>query len=413
MIGKGDAFCQETGRGTLRRRVALQASAPEFAGRRLDETHAGCVLPAGTQCEDKVGPMSDAQPALEHPEAVKAYVDLMYDEERRQHACRARTREEFLQWQPPAREELLRLLGLPRIAAAAAGHTPSADLASQVEDMGAYTRQRGWLETEPHVRTHFWLLRPKSKGPHPLAVTPHGHEHGSTYAGIWHNERVREQIEQEDQNVAVQAVGRGFLTIAPATRGMGSNPDSFRIADIGHRHDDRDCHCHSWQVIVAGRTMLGERVWDLMRIVDWTSELPEADASRILMVGNSGGGMATLHTAACDERVSAAAPCGAYNNYVSPRGTLRHCPCNAIPGILEFGEYWDVAGLVAPRPMLTVNGRYDGLHPVDEVDVAVSRLQEIYAAAGVPKRYEHRYGEGGHRFYADIMWPWVAEVMPG
>lgn len=279
--------------------------------------------------------------------------------------------------------------------------------------MGSHTRQRGWLETEPHVCTRFWLLRPKTDGPHPLALTPHGHEHGDTYVGIWHSARTREQVEGEDQDVAVQAVERGFVTIAPATRGMGSNPDSFRIADIAHRHNDRDCQCHSWQVIVAGRTMLGERVWDLMRILDWALALPEVDADRVLMVGNSGGGMATLHTAACDERIGVAVPCGAYNNYVSGRGTLRHCPCNAIPGILGFGEYWDVAGLVAPRPMLTVNGRGDALHPVEEVDAAVSRLQKIYAAAGATERYEHRYGDGGHRFYADLMWPWVAEALSG
>ncbi len=92
---------------------------------------------------------------------------------------------------------------------------------------------------------------------------------------------------------------------------------------------------------------------------------------------------------------------------MSPAGTLRHCPCNAVPGLLAFGEFWDVAGLLAPRPLLTVNGRHDGLHPTDEVDAAVARLAKIYAAAGAEGRYEHRYGEAGHRFYADIMWPWI------
>ena len=91
------------------------------------------------------------------------------------------------------------------------------------------------------------------------------------------------------------------------------------------------------------------------------------------MLGNSGGGMATLHTAAVDERVTVVVPCCAYSNYVSSFGTLRHCPCNAIPGILGFGEFWDVAGLVAPRHMLTVNGDSDELHPVEEVS-ALERL---------------------------------------
>ena len=157
--------------------------------------------------------------------------------------------------------------------------------------------------------------------------------------------------------------------------------------------------------------MLGERVWDLMRILDWALALPEVNRNAVLMMGNSGGGMATLHTAAADERVTMAVPCCSYSNYLSPFGTLRHCPCNAIPGILRFGEYWGVAGLVAPRHMLTVNGDGDSHHPVNEVDNAVSRLEMAYQAAGAADRYEHRYGHGGHRFYSDLMWPWIDRVI--
>ena len=345
--------------------------------------------------------------APEHPEAVKRYLARLYAEEHRCHACRARTPEEFAAWQPPARRAFQQLLGIPRIAAGAAGHSPTVDITDAGEDMGSHIRQRGRIETEPDVWIPFWLLCPWGDGPFPLALTPHGHENGDTYAGIARDDRSRRQIEAEDQDVAVQAVERGFLTIAPTTRGMVNNPASYRIADIGDRHDGRDCRCHNWQVTIVGRTLLGERVWDLMRLLDWALALPQVDADRVLMVGNSGGGMATLHTAACDERVRIAVPCCAYNNYISPHGTLRHCPCNTIPNILDFGEYWDVAGLVAPRPLLTVNGRHDTLHPVDEVDAAAARLQTIYRAAGTPERYAHQYGEGGHRFYAHIMWPWV------
>jgi hypothetical protein len=106
-----------------------------------------------------------------------------------------------------------------------------------------------------------------------------------------------------------------------------------------------------------------------------------------------------------------AASCCAYNSYVSPLGTLRHCPCNAVPGLLDFGEYWDVGGLVVPRFLLTVNGRKDAAHPVSEVDNAVLRLEAIYRSAGAGDRYEHRYGDSGHRFYSDRMWPWIEGAM--
>lgn len=346
-----------------------------------------------------------------YPENVRRYVSRICDETHRQFACRAETPAEYAEWQTRARPAYRALLGVPLIEEGCNGFSSKVELGDPVEDLGSYTRRPGCIETEPDVSIRFWLLEPKADGPHPLALTPHGHENGDTYAGIWSTEREREQIEQRDQDVAAQAVQRGYLTIAPATRGMGSNPSSYRIADIMGRHDARDCRCHNWHVVMTGRVMLGERAWDLMRLLDWALARPDVDETRVLMLGNSGGGMATLHAAACDERVTTAVPCCSYNNYVSFLGTLRHCPCNAIPGILQFGEFWDVAGLVAPRHLLTVNGREDPAHPVEEVDHAAERLSRIYRAAGVPDRYEHRYGEGGHRFFSDVMWPWIEEVM--
>ena len=354
--------------------------------------------------------MAGKQPKTEHSADVMAFLGRIYSEKLRRHACRARTREEWLRWQAEARPALLDLLKMPRIACDCAGHKPGVELSDAVEDQGGYTRRRGVIETEPGVRIAFWMLHPKRTGPLPLAITPHGHENGDTYVGIWNDAHTRAQVEKEDQDVAVQAVKRGFLTIAPATRGINKNPASFKIADLEGRHR-KDCHCHNWYAILAGRTLLGERVWDLMRLLDWALTRENVDASRVLMMGNSGGGMATLHAAACDPRITTAVPCGCYNGYVGADGGLRHCTCNVVPGMMEFGEYWDVAGLVAPRPMLTVNGSADPFHGVAEVEDATARLKSVYRAAGAPDNYEHQFGPGAHRFFAAVMWPWVDSVM--
>ncbi|MFH1568238.1 MAG: hypothetical protein ABIL09_09595, partial [Gemmatimonadota bacterium] len=121
--------------------------------------------------------MSDALPR-QHPPDVRAYLGRLYAEGRRRHACRAQTQAEFAAWQGPARAAYRELLGLPRIAADAAGHVPRAELGEPGENRGAYVRQRGRLETEPDVTVRFWLLRPRGEGPFPLALTPHGHENG-------------------------------------------------------------------------------------------------------------------------------------------------------------------------------------------------------------------------------------------
>ena len=42
--------------------------------------------------------------------------------------------------------------------------------------------------------------------------------------------------------------------------------------------------------MMLGRTMIGERCWDVSRAIDVLEALPEVDAARIAVMGNSGGG---------------------------------------------------------------------------------------------------------------------------
>ena len=76
-----------------------------------------------------------------------------------------------------------------------------------------------------------------------------------------------------------------------------------------------------------------------------------------------------------------------------------------VPGLLTFGEMHDVAGLIAPRHLLVVNGRRDELFLNADVEEAVARLADIYAAAGAEDRCHLVVGNGGHRFYAAEAWP--------
>lgn len=344
----------------------------------------------------------------QYEEPIAGYLTHLYSRERSAHACRAEDPEGVAEWQASARSALRHLIGLESIAASAAGHTPAVEL-GDAEDMGVYARQRGTIFTEPGFPVPFWLLKPRGEGPFPLALTPHGHDKigMDTSAGIAHSDDHRKKILEDDRDVAVQAAERGFVAIAPATRGLGD----ATVKDINGRHGARDCRCHFIHSILAGRTVIGERVWDMERLIDWASARPDVDPSRILMMGNSGGGVVTLYAAACEPRITVAIPSCSYCTLVGKNGLVHHCDCNAVPGILGFGECYDIAGLTAPRRLCIVNGKKDGLFPLHEVDRAVTGLREIYAAAGVPDRFEHKYGPEGHRFYKDLMWPFIEKAL--
>jgi len=343
-----------------------------------------------------------------HTGNVIQYLNRLYHDSKKRFACHANTPEEVSVWQKKARPALRRLIGIEQIQQDQNAHQVTVDLGNP-DDLGDYTRQLGVLHSEPHVKVPFWFLKPKDGESFPLGIFPHGHSKRGfdTHVGIYHDEQTRLKIEKEERDVAVQAVKRGFVAIAPTTRGF----EPAAVPDINGRHGDRDCRSQLIHCLLAGRTPIGERVWDMERLIDWASELPYVDSENVLMMGNSGGGVVTTYAAACDTRITVAVPSCSFCTFVGQNGLIHHCDCNAVPGILEFGEFFDVAGLVAPRHLCIVNGKHDSLFPLHEVDRGVEGVRRIYASAGVPERFVHHYGEGGHRFYKDLMWPFIQNAM--
>lgn len=344
----------------------------------------------------------------EYPPEVTGYLKRLFERSRQRFAFREDYPGGFQAWQRDARAELRLRLGLDRIAASAGGHRPAVE-AGEPADMGEYTQQLCAIESEPEVRIPFWLLKPKGKGPWPLGIFPHGHSktgHNTT-AGVFSSEGSKKRALAEDRDVAVQAVKFGLMAIAPAVRGL-----SWVIPDL-HKRVGTDCRSHAMQCVMAGRTAVGERVWDMERLLDWATGRPDVDSRHILSMGNSGGGMVTIFLAACDRRVTVAVPSCSFAPSVSPSGCILHCPCNTVPGIMDLGGLPHVAGLIAPRYFLAINGRKDKLFNSGEIESAAATVHDIYRAAGHAGRCEHRWGTEGHRFYKDLMWPFIKAAISG
>ncbi len=70
----------------------------------------------------------------------------------------------------------------------------------------------------------------------------------------------------------------------------------------------------------------------------------------------------------------------------------------------------DLAGLIAPRPLVVVNGQDDGIFPIDSAKEQMEIAYGLYEAAGVPALARHVVGPEGHRFYAAMSWPVFDEV---
>ena len=328
----------------------------------------------------------------------------MYNQAELRYRFSGKTKADFDKWQEAFLPELKKKLGLDRLERQFAGYIPKAEMRAS-EDVGYAVREHWVIFTEPTVPLPFILLRPKNpvQGAG-LVIAPHGHSRNTElYAGIYENEEEREKGEVGERNVAVQAVKEGYFAIAPTVRGFGET----RTLTDQKKEATSSCRVLLLHDILVGRTPIGDRVWDISRLIDWALINLPVDPAKIAVTGNSGGGTVTLFAAACEPRIAVAVPSSYFCTFTGSIGSIHHCECNYVPGIMDLGEMADVAGLTAPRAFCAVHGELDVIFPIGETRKAFAHLQEIYKAAGVPGNCELYVGAGGHRYYKDGVWPFV------
>lgn len=144
--------------------------------------------------------------------------------------------------------------------------------------------------------------------------------------------------------------------------------------------------------------------YDAVRSVDYLLTRPEVDASRIGVVGISGGGTTALHVAALDTRIALAYLSGYFSTYRDALLSRPNCICDYIPGILRYAEMYDIAGLVAPRPFFVESGDADTLAPVAATREAFARLRAIYRVFEAENRVALDIFRGGHQFHGKRGW---------
>ena len=161
------------------------------------------------------------------------------------------------------------------------------------------------------------------------------------------------------------------------------------------------------RAIMLGRTIIGERVWDIMRLIDLLERdfANLFDTDKIICLGNSGGGTATTYAAAMEERIKIAVPSCAVCRYGDSIAAMAHCACNYVPGIANYFDMGDLCGLIAPRKLIVVSGAKDNGFPHVGVEECVKVAGTYYEGNGIGDRYTWIEGPEGHRFYADLSWP--------
>lgn len=245
----------------------------------------------------------------------------------------------------------------------------------------------------PHDRT---LAGPEGKLP--WYVCLQGHSTGMHNSlGVARDYEGQPIEVKEDRDFALGCLARGIGALCIEQRAFGECEDPTQ-ENYGR------CHNPAMGALMLGRTLLGERVYDVDRGLDYLFTRDDVDRSRLGVMGNSGGGTVSLFSGALLDRITHVLPSCCFSTFKDSIMALNHCVCNYVPGLLTTAEMSDVAGLIAPRPLVIVNGERDDIFPIEAARVSFEKLRLVYEEAGKPDNCRHVVGPEGHRFYADIAW---------
>ena len=197
---------------------------------------------------------------------------------------------------------------------------------------------------------------------------------------------------------------RGFAVAAPEISCFGERQTVFGPEACGVT----TCTHTATLAFHLGGSAVGLRVHDGRKLVDYLATRKDLDTTRLGAMGISGGGLHTLFSACADTRIKAAVISGYFCTFRACIFGIAHCACNYVPGLHRFGEMYDLAALLAPRPVLIEAGDHDPIFPLRAVKQAVQRLRAEYGVFGAGNRVATDYFEGRHQVSGrrayDFLW---------
>lgn len=158
---------------------------------------------------------------------------------------------------------------------------------------------------------------------------------------------------------------------------------------------------------------MGQRVWMAKRGIDWLQTMPDVDPEKIGVVGLSNGGMSAMFVGAMDERVKLTVAAGSLIMHQRMwHSTLIHCRCQYLARLDGVLDYYDVAALIAPRPLIIQSGEQDRIFPIKSANRAYTYIERAYTLAGAPDRVIHDVHPGAHVFAAETPLAWFDKYLP-
>ena len=317
----------------------------------------------------------------------------------------------YPEWREEIKEKLIELLGLDVIAENAVSD-PKMEIVEE-EQKDGYKQIRFEFESENGSVVPCYILVPDGLlDKAPVVITLQGHNHMGFRSSIGDPGPDTEDYDTGRGTFAIQAVKEGYIAVAIEQRGMGERrAQNTLIRRVSLNPGSGSCYWEATTAQMLGRTLIGERVWDIQRTIDLLSNFSECDTDKIVITGNSGGGTASYYAACMDERIKICAPSCAFCPY--PESILRyyHCSCNYIPNAYRYVDMQDLSCLIAPRRLAIVAGKYDTGFPLKGVMRGYETVEKIYKMAGASENCSLTVTDKKHFWCEDVMWRVIGEEL--
>jgi dienelactone hydrolase len=314
----------------------------------------------------------------------------------------ARTREQADAWQTSLRAKLTDLIGgFP------AERVPLRPVTLETRTFPSYRREKIVFDSRPGVSVLAYLLLPqRAQAPAPAMICVPGHGRGvDDIVGIDDQGRDRTDKAGYQHDFAIQVAEAGMAAVAIEPMGFGCRRDPLNARQgLGRKA----CEPAAGGALLVGETMVAWRVWDVMRTLDYVATRAELDSTRVGCMGISGGGTVTVFATALEPRLRVALVSGYLNTFRDSIGSLAHCIDNYVPGILNWAEMHDVAGLIAPRPLFVESGEKDDIFPIQASIASFNQVREIYSVFQAADRIEQEVFPGEHSFWGKRGIPFLA-----
>jgi dienelactone hydrolase len=269
------------------------------------------------------------------------------------------------------------------------------------EDRGSYLLEKFEFDNEAGAQVPGYLLLPKKASGKSPAIL-YCHWHGGEYE-IGKEELFQARHTPEAPGPALAARGYVVLGIDAYCFGERNGRGPGGPSEKGRDGEMSASKFNLW----VGRTLWGMIVRDDLIALDYLASRPEVDAQRIGVMGMSMGATRAWWLMALDERLKTAVPICCLTRYqdLIEQGLLKaHGIYYFVPNFLKHFDTEAVVALIAPRPVLFLDGDQDGTSPVQGIRAIEKAVQPVYRLYNAETAFQSIVYPGQGHIYTPEMW---------